>query len=392
MKILLGHNYYQRPGGEDRVFEDEALLLERRGHDVVRFTRCNDSIQSMSRLEVARRTVWNQETHNDLRKIIRQECPDVVHFTNTFPLISPAAYYAARAEHVPVVQTLQNYRLICPGALLMRGGRTCEDCVGKSVPWPAILHGCYRDSHLGSACVATMLTAHRAANTWRKAVSRYVVATEFARRKFIEGGFAAAQIAVKPNFVDPVPSPGTGDGDYFVFVGRLSREKGLETLLDAWSQFSGRLKILGDGPLADTVAKVVADNASIEWLGHQPGNIVQSVVARATALVVPSIWYEGLPKTMIEAFSVGTPIVASDLGAMSEVIEPEKTGVLFQPGDAAGLREALRWIAAQPLRTKAMRAIVRTTFECRYSATRNYEILLAIYRQAIDEVASARSR
>jgi len=302
LKLLLCHNYYQRPGGEDRVFEDEARLLEQHGHEVIRYTRSNDAIHKMSRWEMARRTIWNRDSYLELRDLIRQERPDIMHCTNTFPLISPAAYYAARDEHVPVVQTLQNYRLICPGALLMRDGRVCEDCVGKKIAWPAVLHGCYRGSRSGSACVTTMLAAHGAAGTWRKAVARYVVATDFARQKFVEAGFEATQISVKPNFVEPMPLPGDGNGGYFVFVGRLAQEKGIKTLLEAWSQFPGKLKILGDGPLASMVEAYASRNNSIEWLGQQPSDVVQQVVGNATALVVPSTWYEGLPLTIVEAF------------------------------------------------------------------------------------------
>jgi len=279
----------------------------------------------------------------------------------------------------------RNYRLMCPGALLMRDGKVCEDCVGKSVAWPAILHGCYRGSRLGSACVTTMLASHRLAGTWRKAVDRYVVLTEFGRRKFIEAGFEKSKISVKPNFAEQTPPPGDGDGGYFVFVGRLAHEKGIDILLDAWSKFSGKLKILGDGPMADMVKEFASQNDSIEWLGQQPGDVVQQVVGDATALLVPSTWYEGLPKTIIEAFSVGTPIIASDLGAMSEVIEHEKTGALFEPGSSEELLKALQWMASSPQRAKSMRTRVRETFEQRYTADRNYEILLDIYRQVLSE-------
>ncbi len=385
IKVLLCHNYYQLPGGEDRVFEDEARMLEQRGHEVVRFIRSNDAIDHMSSLEIARRTLWNRDIYAELRDLIRRERPSLMHCTNTFPLISPAAYYAARKEHVPVIQSLQNYRLMCPGALLMRDGKVCEDCVGKSVAWPAILHGCYRGSRLGSACVTTMLASHRLAGTWRKAVDRYVVLTEFGRRKFLEAGFEKAKISVKPNFAEQTPPLGAGDGGYFVFVGRLAPEKGIETLLDAWSKFSGKLKILGDGPLAGMVEKAASQNDSIQWLGQQAGDVVQQMVGNATALVVPSTWYEGLPKTIIEAFSVGTPIIASDLGAMSEVLEHKKTGALFQPGSSDELLKALQWMAESPERAKSMRTEVREVFEQRYTADRNYEILIAIYRQVLSE-------
>ena len=390
LTVLVCHNYYQLPGGEDRVFEDEANLLEEHGHRVIRYTRRNDDVRSLGRLRTAQQSVWNRRTHREVRELIARERPDVMHCTNGFPLISPSAYYAARAAGVPVIQTLQNYRLLCPASVLMRDGEICEDCVGKSFAWPGVIHGCYRGSRIGTACVAGMLTIHRMAGTWRRAVSRYVVATEFGRQKFIEGGIRASQIAVKPNFVSPAPPPGRGAGKYFAFVGRLAPEKGIDTLLEAWSRCNVPLKILGDGPLAGRVARFAEQHDSVEWLGQQPGETVLSVIGDAIALVVPSIWYEGLPKTVIEAFSVGTPLVASNLGAMAEAVEPEKTGWLFTPGSADQLLAVLQSIAGAPDRATAMRPAVREVFESRYTADRNYQMLVDIYREAIQETTLRR--
>ena len=232
-----------------------------------------------------------------------------------------------------------------------------------------------------------MLATHRARGTWQNAVSRYVVATEFGRQKFVEAGFNVEQISVKPNFVEPSPPPGDGSGGYFVFVGRLAQEKGIHTLLESWSQFSGKLKILGDGPLASMVEEFAAKDDSVEWLGQQPSDVVQQVVGDSIALLVPSTWYEGLPKTIIEAFSVGTPIIGSNLGAMSEVIDPEITGLHFAPGNSAGLLDALNWMANSPERAKSMRKNVREVFEQRYTASRNYELLMDIYRSVIQQSA-----
>ncbi|HND53895.1 MAG TPA: glycosyltransferase, partial [Pirellulaceae bacterium] len=238
MKILLCHNHYQRPGGEDQVFDDETRLLTEHGHDVERFTKHNDELRAMSRLGAALRAVWNGETYRELRRVVARFKPAVVHFTNTFPLISPAAYYAVRAEGVPVVQTLHNFRILCPNALLLRDGAACEACVGRAVAWPSIVHGCYRDSRLASAAVAAVAAAHRAIGTWGLAVDRYIALSEFARERFIAGGLPASRISVKPNCVHPDPGRGTGEGGHFVFVGRLSPEKGLNVLLDAWSRLS----------------------------------------------------------------------------------------------------------------------------------------------------------
>ncbi len=246
--MLLLHNRYQQPGGEDQVFAAEGNLLEAHGHQVLRYTRHNDQVTDQNPLALAGATVWNQAVYRELRTLIRRERPQVAHFHNTLPMISPAAYYAARAEGVPVVQTLHNYRLLCPNALFYRDGQVCEDCLGKAVPWPGVVHACYRESRASSGAVATMLTAHRAIGTWKKAVDMYVALTEFARQKFVQGGLPAEKIVVKPNFIEPDPGSGEGRGHYALFVGRLSQEKGVDTLLAAWEQLGEKvpLKIVGD--------------------------------------------------------------------------------------------------------------------------------------------------
>jgi glycosyltransferase involved in cell wall biosynthesis len=383
-RVLLCHNYYQQPGGEDRVFADEAGLLAAHGHKVTRFTAHNDDIAKMDRIAVAVRTVWSRASYARLRALIRAERPDILHCTNSFPLLSPAIYYAARAERVPVVQTLQNYRLLCPSAVLHRDGRVCEECLGRMVPWPGVLHGCYRGSRAGTAAVATMLITHRLRRTWTKAVDRYVVPTEFMRRKFIEGGLPPQKIAVKPNFVDPDPGPGTGQGGYAAFVGRLSAEKGIDTLLAAWAQagVSLPLKILGDGPLAPRVQQAAAQSACIQWLGQRTLEEVQQAMGEAACVVVPSTWFEGFPKIIVEAFAKGTPVIAARLGSMAEVVDDGRTGLHFQPGDAASLAAAVAQLTADPAKLAAMRRAARREYEEKYTAQINYEHLMHLYRQA----------
>ena len=226
MKILLCHNYYQQRGGEDQSFEDEAPLLEDRGHAVVRYTVHNDEIERMSRWEVAQRTIWNRHALRQLRQLIRRERPQVMHCTNTFPLISPAAYAAAHPEGIAVVQALRNYRLICPNALLLHDGQVCEACVGKTFAWPSIQHACYRNSRAATAVVASMLAFQRFRQTWLRQVDLFYTLTQFARQKLVQGGVPADRIWTKSNFVDPDPGVGTGDGRFAVFVGRLSAERG----------------------------------------------------------------------------------------------------------------------------------------------------------------------
>jgi glycosyltransferase involved in cell wall biosynthesis len=391
MKVLLCHNFYQQPGGEDQSFAAEARLLEERGHQVIRFTLHNDAIEAMTRWDVARRTLWNPDAYRQLRRLIRRERPDVVHCTNTFPLLSPAACHAARAEGVPVVQALRNYRLICPNALFLRQGQVCEDCLGKAVPWPAVVHGCYRNDRAATAVVAGMLTAHRALRTWARKVTLFFTLTDFARRKLIEGGLPAARIAVKPNFIDPDPGPGDGRGGYAIFVGRLSPEKGLATLLAAWQLLPEPvpLKIVGDGPQAELVRQAAARDPRIEWLGRRSPEDVLDLVGAAACLVMPSLWYETFGRTIIEGFARGTPAIVSRLGAMAELVHEGRTGLLFEPGNAADLALKVRRLLADPV---GMRPEARRDYERKYTAAINYELLLGLYQRALAGTRTAPGR
>jgi glycosyltransferase involved in cell wall biosynthesis len=385
MKILLCHNYYQQRGGEDQSFEAESRLLESRGHDVLRFTQHNDVIDGMGRLEVAVDTLWNRRTYGEVRSLLRRQRPEVMHCTNTFPLISPAVYYAARAEGVPVVQSLRNYRLLCANGYLLRDNRVCEDCVSKALPWPAVVHRCYRQSRVASVVVASMLVLHRALRTWNRTVARYFALTEFSRQRFVDAGMPADRIAVKPNFVDPDPGPGAGGGGYAVFVGRLSPEKGIETLLSAWRLLSGRmkLKIIGDGPLAPLVREAAARAPEIEWLGYRKPEEILAVLGDATCLVMPSIWYETFGRTIIEAYAKGTPVVASRLGAMAELVDDGRTGMLFEAGSGQDLASRVAHMLDDADRLAKMRVEARRAFEKKYTGEANYRALMNIYRDAV---------
>jgi glycosyltransferase involved in cell wall biosynthesis len=387
MKILLCHNYYQQRGGEDQSFKDEAWLLESHGHDVIRYTRHNDDIADMSRRHVAAKTIWNRRTYNELRSIIQRERPDVMHCTNTFPLISPAAYTAARKERLPVVQALRNYRLLCPSATFLRDGSVCEACLGKAIPWPGVLHGCYRKSRSTTAVIATMLSTHRLLKTWKRSVSLYYSLTQFAREKFIEGGFSAERVVVKPNFIRTDAAPGDGSGGYVLFVGRLSPEKGIDTLLEAWSRMATNttLKIIGDGPLADRVRQAADTDNRIEWLGQKPLDDVLTLIGDAACLVMPSVWYETFGRTIAEAFSRGTPAIVSKMGAMQELVNHGRNGYHFEPGNADDLAQKVQQILADPTQLADMRRAARKEFEDKYTAEANYQKLMAIYDRVLPQ-------
>lgn len=311
--------------------------------------------------------------------------PDVAHFHNTFMMLSPSVYYACKDAGVPVVQTLHNYRLLCPSAILYRHGRVCEACAGRAVAWPGVQHACYRGSAAATAVTAGMLTVHRLLGTWARAVDRYIAITEFARRKFVEAGLPAEKVVVKPNFLDVDPGTGEHDGGYCLFVGRLTEEKGVRTLLAAWRLLGGRvpLKIAGDGPLAPEVAAAAAAAPSIEWVGPRSRAEVVALMKRAALLICPSVWYEGgSPMVVVEAFATGLPVVSSRLGGMAESVTDGHTGLHFTPGDAADLAARVEWAVADAGRLRQMGRNAREEFEARYTAERNYERLLAIYEEA----------
>lgn len=384
MTVLLAHNYYQQSGGEDRSYEAEAALLEARGHRVVRFTMHNDQIRTMPAHVAARKTLWNADAYERLQTLIQHERPQIAHFNNTFPLISPAAYYAAAAYRLPVVQTLRNYRLSCVNGYFFRDGHVCEDCLGRRVPWPGVVHGCYRSSRAASGTVAAMLALHRAWRTWTQQVDCYVALTRFAREKFIAAGLPPGKIVVKSNFLASPPQPGAGDGGYALFVGRLSPEKGLRTLIAAWSQLPRPfpLKIVGDGPLASVVQTAAAEAPNIEWLGWQAATDVQALMKEARMLILPSEWYETFGRVGMEALAAGTPVIASDLGAVAELVEPGATGLLVRPGDPGDLAAAVAWALDHPAEWAQMRRAARARFEARYTADRNYQQLMALYDRA----------
>jgi len=283
------------------------------------------------------------------------------------------------------VQSLRNYRLVCPSGGLFRSGHVCQDCVGRRVPWPGVVHACYRGSRSATAAVAAMITVHDRLQTWRRMVDLYIAVSRFARDKLIEGGLPADRIVVKPNFVERAPALGTGDGGYALFVGRLSPEKGLSTVLDTWQRLRPAipLKIVGDGPLAETVATAAERQLGVDYLGRRPLAEVYEIMRDASFMVLPSEWYEPFGRVVVEAFSCGTPVIASDTGGMAELVDDGRTGRLFRTGDAQDLAEAVEWALEHPAELAWMRGQARAEFEAHYTAERNYQQLMAIYGQAL---------
>lgn len=385
MRVVVCHNFYQLAGGEDRVFADETQLLASRDHQVVTFTKHNDDVAGIPVWKLAAQTIWNKRTAGELERLVRDHQAEVVHFHNTLPLVSPAAYYAARRAGAAVVQTIHNYRLVCPKSTFFREGRPCESCLKKLVPWPAVRHACYRDNRAASAAVAAMLTFHRLYGTYQRAIDAYIMLSEFSRNKLAASGLPIEKMHLKPNFMLEDPGLGDGAGEYVLYVGRLSPEKGLTTLLEAWQhdECLPLLKIAGTGPLENEIRKAAEANPRIEWLGYREGSELFRLIGSAAALILPSLWYEGFPKTIVEAYSKGTPIIASKLGSLSEAVLEGQSGACFVPGDATDLAATVRRVISDPPRLRQMRRTARWLFETKYSASANHARLLEIYQHAL---------
>ncbi|MBU2576661.1 MAG: glycosyltransferase family 4 protein [Nanoarchaeota archaeon] len=388
MKILLVHNFYQSssPSGEDTVFKNEVELLKENGIEVITYENYNDDALSLNKIRLGFRTIWSKETYKDLRDLIKKEKPDIAHFHNIWYLISPSAYYACKDAGVPVVQTLHNFRLFCVNGLLLRKGKVCEDCLRK-VPWRGAIRGCYRNSIFYSAPVALTEFIHKVIGTWNDNVNAYIALTEFGREKYIEGGLPAEKIFVKPNFLVHPPEPSFNHKDYAVFLGRLSLEKGLWTLIEAWKEIKGiTLKVMGDGPLRkdleDFVSKYRIEN--IEFTGKKEFNDCMELLKGSLFMIMPSVWYETFGISVIEAFACGKPVIASRLGAMAELVEDYKTGLLFEHGNPEDLAEKIRWMLDNEEACIEIGRNARAEFEAKYTAEKNFEISMEIYKKTIE--------
>ena len=387
MNILLVHNQYQQLGGEDSIMATETELLKSYGHQVYCYQVNNHQLKEMSPWTLTKVTLWNNQVYRELRALIRKVKPQIAHFHNTFPLISPASYYAAQAEGVPVVQTIHNFRLLCANALFFRAGKVCEECLIHNNPLPGIIHSCYRNNRTASTAAALTVKLHSLIGTWSKAIDTFIVYSHFAHKKLVQGGLPPEKIAFKTNFLYPVPEVGEGSGNYALFVGRLAPEKGIAVMLEAWSKVGNQLplKIVGDGPLAPQVATAAKKLPQVGWLGRKPLNEVYELMKNASCLIIPSEWYETFGRVGIEALATGTPLIVSNIGALTELVEPEGNGVLFNPGDAQDLADKVEILTKNPHKLRQMRQYARQSFEAKYLARDNYQRLMEIYNSLIDD-------
>lgn len=399
MKIVLVHCQYQQRGGEDVVFEQERQLLERAGHQVVLFRRSNfeaDSYPGVKRLVLIQKAIWNDDARRELAELLRAEKPDIVHVHNTWLMISPSIYIACREAGVPVVQTLHNYRLLCPQGSFFRDGAVCEECMDHTL-WRSLRYGCCENSRARTAAVGLMLAVHRGRHTWEREVTSYIVLTQFARSKFLSGGLPAEKMFVKPNFVypDPLPrgdngnSPSAADRNYVLFAGRLSpeTEKRVRTLLSAWTRLRSPipLVIAGGGTQRDKLEKEASSHnlSTVTFKGLLSHDQTLAEMRGARFLVFSSEWYETFGLTMVEAFACGVPVICSRMGAMQEIVDDGRTGLHFTPGDAQDLAEKVEWAWNHPERMRRMGEEARREYESKYTAEKNYPLLMEIYRDAI---------
>jgi glycosyltransferase involved in cell wall biosynthesis len=394
VRILLIHNRYALRGGEDESTDAERALLEAYGETVDLFEVSNEGLDSYASfgprrlpgaLQLGARSIWNRDAYRRVRSKVDSFRPDVVHVQNTFPQLSAAVHHAAQDRGAAVVQTLRNYRQLCAKASFFRDGNTCEDCVAKLIPAPALQHSCYRDSRAATAWVVAGQIVHNELGTWRSKVDLYIAPSEFTRRKFVDTGFAPPdRIVVKPNFLASDPGPGDGSGGHFLYVGRLSEEKGLRTLMAAWPLVAEdqRLTIIGNGPLNSEVEAFVRRHRQVTWRGRMTNAETVDEMGRARAVVFPSEWYETFGRVAMESYARGTPVIGADIGAVAEIVGGSNGGILYPAGDAAALADRINLLARDDHLVAVMRDEARLTYESKYRAEQNYDQLLSAYEQA----------
>lgn len=364
---------------------NEQRMLREHGVEVSTFDRCNDDLHDTSwaaKGAIAVNTIYSRRSRAELRELLRRARPDVVHVHNTFAMISPSIYGACKDEGVPVVQTLHNFRFFCPGGLFLRAGKPCEDCLDHSL-LQSIRHRCYRNSLGATTTLASMLALHRTLGTYTRDIDRYITLTKFAESKVIKGGIPQAKLVVKPNFLPDPPPPGRGGGGYAVYVGRLAEGKGAHTLVAAWQHLgSVPLKIVGDGAFRASLEAIARQRGlNIEFAGIQPREDVLNTMAEAEFLILPSECYEGFPMVIAEAFACGTPVLASKIGSMGELIEDGITGLKFAAGDPESLAAGVQSMLADTARLRDMRRNARAYFDAYLTEEKNYVQLMEIYER-----------
>ncbi len=382
----MAHNRYKFAGGEDSVVAAEVEMLRSAGHEVELLEADNKIIEgTLAKIAAAGSLFHSPGSSQRMVELIRTFRPEIVHIHNWFPLLSPSIISAAYAAGVPVVQTLHNFRMFCANSGLYRDGRVCLDCAGKVLPLDGVVHGCYSGSRVGSALVTAAFSYHRLVGTWA-GISTFIAVSDLQRELLIQGGMKPEQIVVKPNFVKDPGKPGDGLGGYALFVGRVSAQKGIRTVLKAWEEHSPTmpLKIMGDGPLADEVRDRASRLAHVEYLGQRTATEVAAAMGAARFLIFASESYEPLASTILEAFSQGTPVLAASVESINHLVKDGVTGLQFAVGDAGDLAAKSNQLSLDAPGYRDMRRNCRSLYEERYTEPQNYRMLSDIYARAIE--------
>ena len=395
LRVLVVHNRYrsEQPSGENRVVDQETALLADAGHRVSTFDRRSDDIATMSLLEKAAvpfRVPWNPAVRSELATRLREEQPDIVHIHNTFPLLSPSVVAACADAGVPAVATLHNYTMVCPPGTLYRDGRVCTDCVG-TMPLPALRHGCYRGSSLATIPLAVNMLANR--RRWWSGVARFFCISDAQRHILVQAGMPARRLVVKHNFVVDPGNRRSGPGEYLLYLGRLTDEKGVRLLMTAWDRVEAGgglglpLVLAGAGPLHGELARWAQGREDVRYLGMQTRAECAELMARAAAVVAPSTWLEAFGLVVVEAMAAAVPTVAAAHGAFVELVQDGVTGLLHRPGDAGSLAECLGRVVA-PERNREMGEAARRRYEQDFTPSAGLDRLVAGYKAAIAGSAS----
>ena len=388
MKVGILHNAYLQRGGEDVVVEQEYELL--RSHNIpVCILYFKNASGRVAQLKNYLSSFYNMGSYRLVSKWISSEKPDIIHVHNWHYQASPSIFRAARNKGVPVVHTLHNFRLLCPSATLLHDNKLFLTSLHSSFPWAAVVNRVYRDSYFLTFLLAFTIWLHRISGTWSH-INKFIVLTENAKQVFKSSnfGFTDKQIAVKPNFIPylPVDVQKEPRGNHFLFVGRLSEEKGVDILLEAFAQSKHRLAIIGTGPLLKVVKRYAKQHSNITYLGFQNKAFIINELKKCTASIFPSVWYEGSPLTIIESLACGTPVIASALGAMESMITHQYNGLHIQAGDVSDLKCKLdAWQNMPAEQQQCIRQNARTSYETKYTPEKNFEQLLSIYKSMKDE-------
>ncbi|HVF81733.1 MAG TPA: glycosyltransferase family 4 protein [Flavisolibacter sp.] len=386
MKVLLIHCAYQFKGGEDTVVAEEMKLLQKNGVEVELLQFTNDENTFVNILQLP----FNFRSYKRTRQKIKEFEPDVVHVHNLHFAASPSVVYAITKNKTPFVCTLHNYRLLCPSALLFFKGRPFLSSLKSGFPWQAVAKGVYKNSRLLTFWMALSMQAHHWAKTWHRC-NRFIVLTNYAKQIFLRSsiGLRDDQITVKPNFCSLPGLPASNPAAYFLFAGRLSEEKGIRLLLNIFSSFPHPLVIAGDGPLKEEVVAAASKYGNITYVGSLQKEALVPVLANASALLFPSIWFEGMPLTIIEAFACSTPVIATRLGAMDDMVTPYLNGLHFEAGDEKGLRDCInQWQELSKIDKERYRQNARATYEALYTPQKNAAQLLSIYEGVLQDKVS----